>query len=210
MAIKIKYCGLRHEAEIELACQLGIDAIGLVFVEKSPRHVSLERAEILSQHLKQSNAQHKPLLVALFVNPDVAFVQQVIEQVQPDVLQFHGQETPEFCQQFNQKYWKAIAMLDGLPWQQQVREHHAAEYCLLDAYQTGQLGGSGDAFEWFEFPNNLKERLILAGGLNVDNIKNAMSQTQTQYLDVSSGIESSRGVKSPLLMKQLFHLVNPS
>ena len=209
MAIKIKYCGLKQETEIDLACELGVDAIGLVFVTKSPRSVSVARAQELSQHLKQSTTDHKPQLVALFVNPDQAFVQQVIDDVKPDVLQFHGQETPEFCEQFNHKYWKAIAMLDDKPWQQQVNDHHAAEYCLLDAYQTGQLGGSGDAFEWFEFPSDLKARLILAGGLNSDNILQAMQQTQTQYLDVSSGIESTRGVKSPALMKQLIQLVNP-
>ena len=209
MAIKIKYCGLKQETEIDLACELGVDAIGLVFVTKSPRSVSVARAQELSQHLKQSTTDHKPQLVALFVNPDQAFVQQVIDDVKPDVLQFHGQETPGFCEQFNHKYWKAIAMLDDKPWQQQVNDHHAAEYCLLDAYQTGQLGGSGDAFEWFEFPSDLKARLILAGGLNSDNILQAMQQTQTQYLDVSSGIESTRGVKSPALMKQLIQLVNP-
>ena len=209
MAIKIKYCGLKQETEIDLACELGVDAIGLVFVTKSPRSVSVARAQELSQHLKQSTTDHKSQLVALFVNPDQAFVQQVIDDVKPDVLQFHGQETPEFCEQFNHKYWKAIAMLDDKPWQQQVNDHHAAEYCLLDAYQTGQLGGSGDAFEWFEFPSDLKARLILAGGLNSDNILQAMQQTQTQYLDVSSGIESTRGVKSPALMKQLIQLVNP-
>lgn len=209
MATKIKYCGLKQASEVELACQLGVDAIGLVFVEKSLRHVSVEHAATLSQHLKESLSAHKPRLVALFVNPDVNFVNHVISKVEPDVLQFHGQESPEFCRQFNKTYWKAIAMLDDEEWQKQLAKYPDAEYFLLDAYQTGAMGGSGKAFDWFEFPQIHRNRLILAGGLNVDNIQQAIKQTQTKYLDVSSGIESERGVKSLILMKQLIQLVNP-
>ncbi|WP_179952031.1 phosphoribosylanthranilate isomerase [Marinicella rhabdoformis] len=210
MTIKIKYCGLKQKEEVELASKLGIDAIGLVFVSKSPRYVTIEEGEKLSLHLRNFSASKKPKVVALFVNPTAEYVAEVLARVKPDVLQFHGQETPEFCRQFNHTYWKAIAMLDNQPWVQSVNCYHDAEYCLLDSYQSGQLGGSGEAFDWFNFPVELRHRLILAGGLNIENINQAINQTQTQYLDVSSGIESSRGVKSPLLMKQLFHLVNPS
>ncbi len=208
--MKVKYCGLKHKSEIELASQLAVDAIGLVFVDKSVRCVAVEEAVKLSAHLRAIDSESRPRLVALFVNPDAAFVRQVIKEVRPDVLQFHGQETVEFCQQFSLPYWKAIAMLDDKPWQQAVEAYDSAEYCLLDAYQSGHLGGSGDAFAWFEFPAKLRDKLILAGGLNVDNAPSAVAQTQTNYLDVSSGIESTRGVKSPVLMKQFMQLVNPS
>lgn len=208
--MKIKFCGLRQTSELDLACELQVDAIGLVFVKKSVRHVTIEQAKVLSQHLRNSSHAIKPRLVALFVNPDVDFVRQVTKDVAPDVLQFHGQEAAEFCRQFAVTYWKAIAMFDAQPWQKRLEHYHDAEYCLLDAYRTGAMGGSGEAFEWFRFPENVRQRLILAGGLNADNIQAAIEQTQTHYLDVSSGIESMRGVKSPLLMKQLIQLVNPS
>ena len=151
MPIKIKYCGLKQKSEIELACELNVDAIGLVFVEKSVRYVNVNEAIELSGHLRSIDLISKPRMVALFVNPEDSFVRQVIDDVRPDVLQFHGQETEAFCRQFGLPYWKAIAMLDDVPWQKQLNDFQSAEYCLLDAYQSGHLGGSGEAFDWFHF-----------------------------------------------------------
>ncbi len=194
--MKVKFCGLKTQQDILMAHQLQVDAIGLVFVENSPRHVTINQAIKLARV-----NQHQSELVALFVDPSVDTVRLVIEKVKPDVLQFHGSENADFCCQFGLPYWKAIAMLDD-QWNRQIDEHPQANRYVLDAFGAGQSGGSGVGFHWFHFSDQLKSRAILAGGLRPDNVRSAITQTGAQYLDVSSGIESKRGVKSSTLMQQ--------
>ncbi len=200
--VKIKYCGLSTVADVRLAEQLGIDAIGLVFVKRSPRYIDPESAQKLL-----TETRPKTEVVALFANQEVEEIRTVLEQVKPDVLQFHGNETASFCEQFGHRYWKAIPMLSNTPWHEVTKEHPKAEQFLLDAFGAGKSGGSGDSFPWFKFPTEWRNRLILAGGLNVDNIHTAFTKTGTQYVDVSSGIESQRGVKSAALMEQFCQII---
>lgn len=201
--VKVKYCGLTKAADVKLAEQLHIDAIGFVFVKKSPRYIAPESAQKLL-----SETRPKAEVVALFANQTAPEIRAIIEQVKPDVLQFHGNETAAFCEQFEHRYWKAIPMLSKDPWLTVAKSHPKADKFLLDAFGAGRSGGSGDSFDWFEFPVEWRERLILAGGLNVNNIHMAFTKTRTQYVDVSSGIESQRGVKSAALMKQFCQIIN--
>lgn len=201
--IKIKFCGLKQAEHISLAKQLGVNAVGLVFVPKSPRFIRLEQAIKLSRV-----ARHPMQLVALFANQDRDLIEQVIEQVKPDVLQFHGTETVAFCEQFAMPYWKAMPMLDlSSDWQSAALAYRNASAFLLDAFGQGQGGGSGNRFNWFKFPQNFPKQLILAGGISRQNLSQAIKQTTCNYIDLSSGIESHRGVKSPQLMRQFMETI---
>lgn len=201
--IKVKFCGLQQAEHIRLAKQLGVNAVGLVFVPKSPRFVNLEQAVELSK------VARRPMqLVALFANQDAELIEQVIEQVKPDILQFHGTETVQFCEQFAMPYWKAIPMLENVnDWQQSALSYHKASAILLDAFGERQSGGSGEPFNWFKFPQDFPKQLILAGGVNQHNLSQAIEQTACDYIDLSSGIEVHRGVKSPQLMRQFMETI---
>ena len=187
------------EADVNQAIEVGVDAIGLVFVTKSPRYVEPEMAKRLICLAKNAGV----LAVALFADQSNSEVAQIVELCQPDILQFHGAETAEFCEQFDQKYWKAIPMLDIVDCVSYMNQFATADAFLLDAFGTKQSGGSGKSFEWFKFPDAYKDKMILAGGIDIENVEQAVSATGTQYIDTSSGIEQTRGVKSHLKMKAL-------
>jgi phosphoribosylanthranilate isomerase len=197
--IKIKYCGLMTPADVNQAIEAGVDAIGVVFVTKSPRYVEPEVAKRLISMAKEAGV----LTVALFADQSSSEVIQIIDKCQPDILQFHGAESAEFCEQFNLKYWKAIPMLDMVDCLSYMDQFPTADAFLLDAYGTKQSGGSGKSFEWFKFPDACKEKMILAGGIDIENVELAISVTGAQYIDTSSGIEQARGVKSQIKMKAL-------
>lgn len=202
--IKIKYCGLRTADDVAAAAAARAYAIGFVFVEKSPRYITAELAKPLVQQAKALNL----LTVALFADQDVDVVDHIIQVVKPDVLQFHGMETRAFCEQFNKPYWKAIPMLAEVDYLQYMKQYPSAEAYLLDAFGQQQSGGSGQSFEWFEFPNDIQHKLILAGGINATNVEAALAATQAQFIDTSSGIESRPGVKSKTKMLALADLIH--
>ncbi|TDR22494.1 phosphoribosylanthranilate isomerase [Marinicella litoralis] len=193
---KIKYCGLTTEDDVKHAIEAGVDAVGFVFVPSSPRRVSVEVATNLISMAKASGLT----TVALFANQDADKVNLTIGQTKADVLQFHGEESAEYCEQFMLPYWKAIPMLSNASYTEYMASHPNAAAYLLDAFDTQQSGGSGKSFNWFEFPIDLKQKMILAGGLNEQNIAAALAATGSQYVDTSSGIESSPGVKSKAKM----------
>lgn len=201
--IKVKYCGLKTPADVQTAIEAGVDAIGLVFVDKSPRYISPEAAIELACTAKQSGV----LVVALFANHDAAFVEAVIETVEPDVLQFHGDEEAVFCEQFDRSYWKAVPMLKTQDYVGYIQHYPKADAFLLDAYGGQQSGGSGHSFSWFKFPEKLTAKLILAGGIDAQNVASAITATGAQYIDTSSGIESAPGVKSKTKMLALMRQI---
>ncbi|MGJ8664063.1 MAG: phosphoribosylanthranilate isomerase [Marinicella sp.] len=202
--IQIKYCGLRTTADILAAAEAGATAVGFVFVKKSPRYISTTAAIPLACLAKK----HKLITVALFADQDALLIKQVINAVNPDVLQFHGNEDAVFCEQFSRPYWKAIPMLTDIDYLQYIKQHPKAEAYLLDAFGKQQSGGSGKTFNWFEFPSNLRNKLILAGGINAENVVAAVAATKAQFIDTSSGIESKPGVKSKLKMLALADNIN--
>ncbi len=195
--VKVKFCGLRSLADVAAAAAVRADAVGFVFVSKSPRYVTVAEAKPLAAVAAAAGMQ----TVALFANQPADLVSEVVTALAPDVLQFHADEPAAFCEQFGLPYWKAIPMLATTDYAAYMRQHPAAAAYLLDAFGTGQSGGSGQVFEWFEFPQEHRSKLILAGGLQVENIDAAITATGAQFVDTSSGIESSPGVKSKAKMQ---------
>ncbi|TSA20972.1 MAG: phosphoribosylanthranilate isomerase [Betaproteobacteria bacterium] len=187
---RIKICGITR-VEDGLACaRLGADAIGLVFYAASPRAVSLVQAREIVQALPPFVST-----VALFVNPTAAEVEAVLQTVRPDLLQFHGDETPAFCAQFGVRYLKAVAVKVGHDLLQSAALYRDAAGLLLDT-PTAAFGGSGAAFDWALIPPELAQGCVLAGGLTVENVDRAIAQVRPWAVDVSSGVEVEKGIKA--------------
>jgi phosphoribosylanthranilate isomerase len=187
---RIKICGLTREQDVLAVINSGADALGLVFYEKSPRHVSLLQAEKLARAVPPFVS-----VVGLFVNPSVDYVREVLVKVQLDVLQFHGEETPEFCQQFGKPYLKAIRVKAGVDLVQCASRYASAQGLLLDAFIEGTQGGTGESFDWALIPHDLPLPVILSGGLHAGNVAAAIKQVRPYAVDVSSGVEAAKGIK---------------
>ena len=195
--VRVKFCGITRPEDAATAAALGVDAIGLVFVPASKRAVGVARSrEIL--------AALPPLVstVGLFMNAPVADVYAVFEAVPLDLLQFHGDESPEYCAQFGRPWIKALAMGAGLDALHEAQRYAGARGLLLDAHRAGELGGSGEVFDWAAVPASLAPRILLAGGLNEDNVARAIELVRPYAVDVSSGIESVPGSKCPARMQK--------
>jgi phosphoribosylanthranilate isomerase len=177
------------------AAHSGADAIGMVFYGRSPRHVSITQAAQLAATLPPFVS-----VVGLFVNAEAAFVREVLASVPLDVLQFHGDESPEFCAQFARPYLKAIRVKAGVDLLQCAARFHIAKGLLLDAHVEGIAGGTGATFDWAVIPKQLPLPIILSGGLDAENVAAAIKQVRPYAVDVSSGVESggveaSKGIK---------------
>jgi len=194
---RIKMCGMTRKEDALAACDAGADAIGFVFYPPSPRCVSIAAAAEISQSI--STFVDK---TALFVNADAGYIREVLSETKADVIQFHGDETELFCQQFGKPYIKAIRVKDASQLSEQLKEHRKANSIMLDAYVPGVPGGTGKSFDWALIPDDLKTRLILAGGLNPENIVDAISAIRPYAVDVSGGIELSKGIKSSLRIRE--------
>lgn len=187
---RVKICGLTREQDVLAVAKSGADAIGLVFYERSPRHVSIEQAVRLLRVLP-------PFVTAvgLFVDAAPAFVRAVLDAVPLDVLQFHGNESPEYCAQFGRPYLKAIRVKAGVDLLQCAADFRAARGLLLDAYVEGIPGGTGAKFDWSLIPTAMEVPIILSGGLAADNVAMAIAHVHPYAVDVSSGVEASKGLK---------------
>jgi phosphoribosylanthranilate isomerase len=187
---RIKICGITRVEDALAAAHSGADAIGLVFHERSPRHVSIAQAKQLADALPPF-----VFAVGLFVNAEAAFVHAVLASVPLDILQFHGDEPAEFCAQFAKPYLKAIRVKAGVDLLQCAARFHTAKGLLLDAHVEGIAGGTGATFDWALIPKQLPLPVILSGGLNVGNVAAAIKQVRPYAVDVSSGVEASKGIK---------------
>ncbi|BBP01791.1 phosphoribosylanthranilate isomerase [Sulfuriferula nivalis] len=203
MRTRIKICGFTSVDAAVYAAQQGVDAIGLVFYPPSPRHVEIAQASLIARAVPAFVSS-----VALFVDADVATVAKVIEQVRPGLLQFHGNESPVYCRQFNLPYIKAVRVKQGLDLVQYALQFHDAQGILLDAYVAGEAGGTGHGFDWNLIPANLPLPLILSGGLDANNVGAAIRRTHPWAVDVSSGVEASKGIKDAAKVAQFIHEVN--
>lgn len=194
MRTRVKICGITRTQDALSAAQAGADAIGLVFYPPSPRFLSVERA-------REIRAALPPFVhaVALFVNADAAQVAQVIGRVHPALLQFHGEESPEFCAQFGLPYVKACRVAPGVDLLEYLRPFSAASGWLLDAH-VEEYGGVGASFDWSLVPGNLERPLVLSGGLTRDNVGAAIRRIRPWAVDVSSGVESAKGIKDAARM----------
>jgi len=192
---RIKICGITRAEDLLAAVHCGADAIGLVFYQKSPRHVSIAQAAQLAAALPPFVT-----VVGLFVNADAAFVRETLERVPLDLLQFHGDESPEFCAQFAKPYLKAIRVKAGVDLLQCAANFHDARGLLLDAHVDGVPGGTGLTFDWSLIPPHLPLPVILSGGLDTENVAAAIEQVRPYAVDVSSGVEAggvevAKGIK---------------
>ena len=172
------------------AIEQGADAIGLVFYEKSPRNVSIEQAKKVAKEVPAFVT-----IVGLFVNAKAEFISQVISEVGLDLLQFHGDESPEECARYSVPYIKAIRVKNDTNLVQYAKEFSGAKGLLLDTYTEGIAGGTGHVFDWTLIPANLGKPLILAGGLNANNVAQAIKQVKPYAVDISGGVESAKGIK---------------
>lgn len=188
---RIKCCGMTRIEDALLAARLGVDAIGLVFTAHSPRCVTLTQALALRRALP-------PLVsvVALFMDDSAALVREVLEVVQPDLLQFHGGETDAWCAQFGHPFLKAIAMGEGASALAQWDAYPQAVGLLLDGHVRGARGGRGQTFDWSLLPRERPQPLLLAGGLDAGNVGAAIRTAQPWAVDVASGVETAPGLKS--------------
>ena len=187
---RIKICGITRVEDALAAAHSGADAIGLVFYERSPRHVSLAQAKQLAEALPPFVT-----VVGLFVNAKASFVREVLASVPLDMLQFHGDEPAEFCAQFAKPYLNAIRVKAGVDLLQCASDFRSAKGLLLDAHVEGIAGGTGATFDWALIPKQLPLPVILSGGLNVGNVVAAIKQVRPYAVDVSSGVEASKGIK---------------
>jgi phosphoribosylanthranilate isomerase len=187
---RIKICGITRVEDARVAVELGADAIGLVFYAPSPRNVALDQARAIV-------AAIPPFVttVGLFVDPLREQVESVLHHCPLNLLQFHGDEAPDFCGAFGLPYIKAARVRADADLIQYLSPYFAAQGWLLDAYHEQLYGGTGGAFDWKLIPRNLARPVILSGGLTPDNVGAAVRQVRPWAVDVSSGVEASKGVK---------------
>ena len=190
MRTRVKICGLRQDDDVVVASKAGADALGFVFYRPSPRAVSVDQAARLVAKVPSFVSS-----VGLFVNASAEQIEQTLQQVPLNLLQFHGDETPEFCQQFGTPWIKAVRMRQDINLWQLKEDYHLGQGLLLDAYQKGTPGGTGASFDWQRIPSDLAPEIILAGGLDATNIQAAIAQVQPWAVDISGGVESSKGLK---------------
>jgi len=187
---RIKICGITRPEDGAYAAAAGADAIGLVFCAASPRCVSPAQA-------REIVAALPPLVtvVALFLDPQPHEVEQVLASVPVDLLQFHGAEPPEFCRRFQRRYLKALPMGGGADPLALAAQYPDAAGFLLDSHAQGGIGGTGTTFDWSTIPSTLPRPFLLAGGLHPGNVAEAVRTCRPYGVDVSSGVESAKGIK---------------
>ncbi|ADJ28846.1 phosphoribosylanthranilate isomerase [Nitrosococcus watsonii] len=195
MRTRVKFCGITRREDALQAVRLGADAIGLVFYSESPRAVSPQQAYQIVRELPPFVT-----VVGLFVNAAPGYLQQILERVPIDILQFHGEEPPEDCSHYGRAYIKAIRMAEGVDLPGLAQSYGSASALLLDTYQAGVPGGTGRAFDWGRVPKSLSKAVILAGGLTPENIAQAVKQVRPYAVDVSGGVERVKGVKDAAKM----------
>lgn len=186
---RIKICGLTRAEDVRAAIDAGADAIGLVFYPPSPRFVSLERAEELARLVPPFVTT-----VGLFVNADPQTVRATLAAVPLHLLQFHGDEDEDYCRQFDRPYVKAARMRPGFDLLQYAIAFPSAQAVLVDAFVDG-YGGGGKTFDWNLIPSALPKPLILSGGLDADNVGEAVVRVKPAAVDVSSGVEAAKSIK---------------
>jgi phosphoribosylanthranilate isomerase len=189
MRTRIKICGITRIEDALAAARAGADAIGLVFYPPSPRFLGLDQARELKNVLPPF-----VMPVALFVNSAAAEVAAVVERVRPAMLQFHGEESPEFCAQFDLPYIKACRVRPGVDLLEYLRPFSGAAGWLLDSH-VEEYGGVGESFDWSLIPAERSRPLVLSGGLARENVREAVRRVRPWAVDVSSGVESAKGIK---------------
>lgn len=198
----VKFCGINSVEAVKSAQNTGCNALGFVFVKQSKRYISPQQFKSLSKTVSPMM-----LKVALFANNSIEDIQEVVALKSFHVLQFHGEETNEFCKQWQIPFWKAVPMLDNISLQDYVKAYPDASGFVLDHFGENKMAGSGKAFDWNLLPKDKNYDWILAGGLSPHNVAEAQKISGLRHFDVSSGIESEPGVKSEAKMVQFIQEV---
>ena len=189
-SVAVKICGITSSAQARMVAAAGADAIGLVLYDKSSRYVDLDLAIEIKNAISED-----VVCIALLVNAEEKFVREVISKLSPHYIQFHGDESPNFCHQFNYPFIRAVRMSKELKMAKILSSYKPSGGFLFDAWHADHYGGTGHVFDWNRLPVNLDFPLILAGGLNPDNVSSAVRTVRPAMVDVSGGVESSPGVK---------------
>lgn len=189
-SVRIKICGITRVEDALAAAEAGADAIGLVFYKQSPRAVTVQQA-------RQIIAALPPFIttVGLFVNSSRCELNEILDAVPLDLLQFHGDECAADCDGYSRPYLKALRVKAGDDIQAQIDLYPAATGILLDTYVAGVPGGTGESFDWSLVPAKASKPIVLAGGLSADNVAEAISRVRPYAVDVSGGVERSKGIK---------------
>ncbi len=193
--VRVKICGVTRTEDARAAVAAGADAVGVVFYPPSPRWVTLDQA-------REIRLAVGPLVtvVGLFLDQDAAAIRAALDTVPLDLIQFHGAERARFCDSFGRPYVKAVPMSGPLDVVRYTAGYPRASGFLFDSHAPGQRGGTGSAFDWNRIPNDLGRPMILAGGLEPENVEQAVRATSPYAVDVSSGVESAPGIKSEALI----------
>ena len=200
--VRSKNCGITRIEDALAAVAAGADAIGFVFYAKSPRAVTAVQARAIIAALPPFVTT-----VGLFVNASACELNETLDAVPLDLLQFHGDETPEQCEGYHRPYIKALRVKAGDDIAGACHAYASASGILLDAYVEGVPGGTGQAFDWSLIPQGLSRPIILAGGLTVDNVVQAIDQVRPYAVDVSGGVEKSKGIKDHDKIRAFMHNV---
>jgi phosphoribosylanthranilate isomerase len=198
---RIKICGLTREVDVDEAVACGADAIGFVLYERSPRHVTPQRAAELARRLPPF-----VMPVCLLVNASPELLTATLDAVPNALLQFHGDETPETCRAAGRPYLRAARMAPGFDLLDFAARHPDATGLLLDAHVEG-YGGGGKVFDWSLIPANVPSQVVLSGGLNPANVIDGVMALRPWAVDVSSGVESAKGIKDAALMRRFCEAV---
>ncbi len=200
---RVKICGFTRPDDAALAVRLGADAVGLVFYPPSPRNLDVETARKIVSALPPFAT-----VVGLFVDEDENVVRTILEQVRIDLIQFHGEENPDYCRRFGKPYIKAVRMRSETDLARVVDAHPDAAGFLLDAWRPEAKGGTGHRFDWELIPRELRQTVILAGGLTPHNVEDALRAVRPYAVDVSSGVEAGKGIKDADKMAAFLELVH--
>jgi phosphoribosylanthranilate isomerase len=203
MRTRVKICGFTRAEDAVCAARLGVDAIGLVFYPPSPRNIGIDQAVKIVNALPAFVS-----IVALFVDEQESRIREILNRVPIDCLQFHGDEPAEACRLYGKRYMKAVRMQEGIDISDLARQYHDAAGLLLDAYHPGTKGGTGSRFDWELIPEQCALPIILAGGLDQSNARQAVQTVRPYALDVSSGVEAEKGVKDAAKMAAFVSEVN--
>ena len=203
MRTRVKICGITRAEDARMAARLGADAVGMVFYKASSRFVTMEQARALLSALPPFVSR-----VGLFVDADEDSVLRVLENVPLDLLQFHGNESPQYCSRFDRPYMKAVRMKPGVSLRDEAQRHSEAVALLLDTFSTSEAGGTGETFDWSMVEGDVGKPIVLAGGLKSSNVAAAIRQVQPYAVDVSSGVEKEKGIKDAAKMAAFIDEVN--
>ena len=199
MSTPVKICGITRVEDAHSAVGCGARALGFVFYAKSPRCIGAAQAAALVRALPPFVTT-----VGLFVNAEAAAVRAVLDAVPLDLLQFHGEETPDYCTAFARPFLKALRVRAGTDLLQYAREFSGARGLLLDAFVEGRHGGTGESFDWDLIPSSLPLPIVLSGGLHAGNVAAAIRRVRPWAVDVSSGVEAAPGIKDPARLAAFF------